>query len=629
MKQLIFNFILLLLAAGGFAQNKIVSNFNYISSACGAWGNVAVDTQTSAEGSLGKAALISVPANNQGEGVYFTLNSVFAKSNYSGVKLRVRSYNVGNFSFVLKLENTNTGASVSDWVTRPSYNANGVWQEVVLPLDRFQEGEFNRITLLPAPYESKPAFSFYVDEIALVNRNINSNSPAVTISGNKFYAYNKPIFFNGINTAWQWNEDYRLDFLGRNYNHTWWEQEFSRYAQNKINLARIWIHGGGNSSPSLNGDGLVTGATNLFWEDMDRLVALSKAKQIYIMPTFWSFDMVIDNYNATRWNQFRQIINDPNKTKWYCEYFLVPFVKRYNNEPYVMGYDICNEPEHMWRDANCGNLSRDNVVRFIATCAAYIHKHTNKPVTAGSMWIICNSSKYGSWTWADAYAGNNYNEVSLRARYNDPDAYLDFYSPHWYQWQSSDAFFNKTIGEWMDDGYKAVIIGETPGYNVNNSNWNMSLSNAYLYAHWNGYSGVCAWKSPWENDGYGTFAGITPATNYFHRQYPDLVYPNGGDTQQYIAYRGVSASLEEKEMKTNNEMEIFLGDENTLVVNIGNDNGATMQIVDMLTYRILHIQKLERRCTTLSLLPFRDSRIIVVRVTQGAVSCSKKIYLNR
>lgn len=165
-------------------------------------------------------------------------------------------------------------------------------------------------------------------------------------------------------------------FLGRNFNYNWWNNEFQRYKDNRINMARVWLHGSGNYSPNLNGDGLVTGASSQFWSDMDNLVAISRQKQVYLMPTFWSFDMVKDGGSAWHYTQYRQIINDQNKSRWYIENFLIPFLQRYESEPYVMGYDIGNELEHMWRDANCGYLNRDNVVRFVAMCAAAINQHS-------------------------------------------------------------------------------------------------------------------------------------------------------------------------------------------------------------------------------------------------------------
>src|SRR5690606_23759293 len=298
------------------------------------------------------------------------------------------------------------------------------------------------------------------------------------------------------------------------------------YKDNKINLARIWIHGSGSHSPSLNGDGLVTGASAQFWSDMDQLVQIAKSKGVYLLITFWSFDMVKNT--SGNYNQYRQIINDVNKTQWYTEYFLVPFLQRYENEPTIMGYDICNEPEHMWRDANCGYLNKNNVVRFVAWCAAKINQFSNKPVTVGSMWIIFNSDRYASW---DMHGGNNYSNAKLQAQYNNTNAYLDFYSPHWYQWQSSGAPFTTSVGYWLDNGDKPVLIGETPGYNIdgstynNTGNWNITLANYYKQSYWNGYAGVCAWKNPWENDNYGNFEAIKNATNDFHYHYPNLVYP--------------------------------------------------------------------------------------------------------
>jgi hypothetical protein len=77
MRKLIFNLILLLIAITSSSQNKIVSNFNYLSSNFDTWGNVSINVLTSTDGSLGKAGLVSVPANNEGDGIYFNLNNIY------------------------------------------------------------------------------------------------------------------------------------------------------------------------------------------------------------------------------------------------------------------------------------------------------------------------------------------------------------------------------------------------------------------------------------------------------------------------------------------------------------------------------------------------------------------------
>lgn len=350
----------------------------------------------------------------------------------------------------------------------------------------------------------------------------------VTIGGNKFYVNGHQIFFNGINTAWQKQSDYSLDFLGRNFDPAWWNTEFSRYNQNHINLARVWIHGSGADSPGVDGNGYTLSPSSQFLADMDALVQKAKDWNIYLMPTFWSFDMA----KGSKKTQMRNIITDVNKTNSYINNFLIPIVQRYNNVSNIMGYDLCNEPEHMWRDADCGNLDRNAVVRFLAMCAAAIHKNSTKPVTVGSMWICFNSDRYktyDTYTGDNRYLGNNYSDASLKAQFNDAKAYLDFYSPHWYAWQSSSGSFETSIGYWLDNGNKPALIGETYGGNVNSStpnnsrNYNITMANYYLNSYANGYAGVCGWKNPWENDGYGTFNGVASGTNAFYAAYPNLV----------------------------------------------------------------------------------------------------------
>lgn len=103
------------------------------------------------------------------------------------------------------------------------------------------------------------------ENIGLISETqLSASQQTVVVGGSKFYVNGKEIFFNGIDTAWQPQSDYTLDFLGRNFNYDWWNTEFDRYKQNHINLARIWIHGAGSYSPLLNGDGKVTGAAHNF-----------------------------------------------------------------------------------------------------------------------------------------------------------------------------------------------------------------------------------------------------------------------------------------------------------------------------------------------------------------------------
>src|SRR5690606_5741472 len=75
-----------------------------------------------------------------------------------------------------------------------------------------------------------------LSELSMGNVGVTPSSitQGVTISGNKFYVGQNQIFFNGINTAWQKQSDYTLDFLGRNFDYNWWNNDLKNQACNRF-----------------------------------------------------------------------------------------------------------------------------------------------------------------------------------------------------------------------------------------------------------------------------------------------------------------------------------------------------------------------------------------------------------
>lgn len=353
----------------------------------------------------------------------------------------------------------------------------------------------------------------------------------IVVSGNKFTQNGKEIYINGVNAPWQWQSDCDINFMRKNFDWNYWNSELQKYADGKANVVRVWIHGSGSNSPALNGSGYVTPypANDQFWKDMDALVTLAASKKIYLMPTFWSFDMAKDIHS--NYAQFRQILTDDNKAGSYINNFLIPFVQRYANNQWIMGYDLCNEPEHVWRDANCGKLSEWWVTRFFARCAAAVHNNAPQPVTIGAMWAVYNSSTLGNGD-GDQYAGyNRYSNTNIKNYYNDAKAYLDFYSPHWYQWQGSNGPFNRTVNQWIGADDKPVVTGETFGGDLSF----ISMANYYNYSYNNGFDGTMGWKNACQNDGYGTWNGVLSGLTAFYNAHSSLVYPFLSGTN--IAYK--------------------------------------------------------------------------------------------
>jgi len=358
----------------------------------------------------------------------------------------------------------------------------------------------------------------YIVMMALFAISISMRAQTVSINGNQFNANGKQIWFNGINTPWNnW-----ADF-GGNFVQSWWTGEFQKYVDNKINLARVWIHCEGSNSPTTNSDGSVTGASAQFWSNMDTLVSISRAKKVYVLPCLWSFDMV-KNSNQATYQKYRNLINSQANIQTYITNFLIPLVKRYINEPYVMGWEISNEPEWMFENAEDGPIPVVNVQRLHAMCAAAIHKNCSKPVTTGSACVKWNSYLYQN---SGDNAGNVWGDTTLQRVYNDPQAKLDFWEIHWYPWMSQwfQSPYQKTsVAFQIDD--KPVLVGESQGMDQCDTYICQTLVQMYENAYLNGFDGVCGWKTP-QNDGYGTFENIAVATNTFYNKHPQLVYPTG------------------------------------------------------------------------------------------------------
>jgi uncharacterized repeat protein (TIGR02543 family) len=352
----------------------------------------------------------------------------------------------------------------------------------------------------------------------------------VSITGNKFTLGESEIWFNGINTPWHLFDDFgRSDF-----DPDWWTEEFAKYKDNHINLARVWIHGSGEVSPDIDATGYVSGASDLFWEHMDYLMDVSEANQVYVLPALLSFDITKNTY--TTYEYWRAFLQSESNIQSYIDNVLIPLVERYNDRPYLLGWEICNEPEWMFENSEHGPQSFDDVQKLHAMFAAAVHENSTKPVTTGSAAPKWNSPIYDSW---GEYEGNMFSDDALSAAINNSNAYLDFYQYHWYAWQTEwmeSPFTMSTAAYEVDD--RPVIVGESEGNDVCDEYICQTLVEMYENAYLNGFDGVCAWKTP-QNDGHGTFENIAVATNAFYSSYPLLVYPDGSDP---IPVEGVSLS---------------------------------------------------------------------------------------
>ena len=306
----------------------------------------------------------------------------------------------------------------------------------------------------------------------------------VTVEGTDFVVNGETLFMNGVNTPWNnWND------FGGSFNQSFWEGHFATLRENGINATRIWISCDGDVGLSIRKEGYVNGATTKHWENLDTLFALAEENGIYIMATLMSFDHFKDN-NTTHEN-WRNMVTNEEMIDSYVQNYVVPFCERYDNFDSLWSIDLCNEPDWIYENAECGQISWDNLGQLFAKEAAAIHENSDILVTIGFGMVKYNS---------DSYSGNKGSDAFLQSLYANENAYLDFYSTHYYEWEAPwyGFPFDKSPVQFKLDGTKPCMIGEFPAVGMVgdvNGSQAMSASDCYINCYNNGWNGIMGWTS--------------------------------------------------------------------------------------------------------------------------------------
>lgn len=368
---------------------------------------------------------------------------------------------------------------------------------------------------------------------------INSNSlysQFISIADKKFVVNEScPIYFNGANTPWfTWN-----DFDGAQsweyFNYNTWKAEFETMKNNGLNATRVWISCDGDGQPYINSSGVASDPTAEFWKNCDSLFSLAQQNGIYVMATMFSFDHTkAGKPKNTNW---QNMLKSETNVQTYVTKFVKPFVARYKTNPYLFAIDICNEPEWMIVDQSWG-CTWPIAQKYVAIIAAGIKSEPRADgssvlVTVGSAATKWNSTKMRTAAngsgWGNNPDGNKWSDVALKAQYNNTNATLDFYSPHYYGW----------VNEWYHNPFeksptdfaindKPCLIGEMPSEKSTNiTNPNMTILHAFNALQSNEWQGHFPWTSNTAID--NNFGGLSywgASSLTFKNNNTDIVVPN-------------------------------------------------------------------------------------------------------
>ena len=324
-----------------------------------------------------------------------------------------------------------------------------------------------------------------------------------------FHLDGQPIYFNGVNTPFHtWDEFGSTGTTG--YDRKWWDGEFARLKEARINSTRIWISCSGTALPRISGDGYVTGVNAQFWKDVDHLMETARRHKIYVIATMMSFDHTKSkkaSYDPRKtYLAWRRMFTSKDRIQSMIDTYLLPFASRYKDNPYLFAIDLCNEPEWINQNAECGKLSWKHLQRYVAMSAAAIHASESKVlVTVGSA-----SIKWDRW-----------NDKDLQAQHKDSQAFLDFYQIHWYLWMEKwYPLLSSPVRHKVTD--RPLVLGELPARNGDKLPKGVTLQKTFEFLFKTGYSGHCPWTSN-GIDKNGGLDDLRPISKAFQAAHSDRV----------------------------------------------------------------------------------------------------------
>jgi hypothetical protein len=291
-------------------------------------------------------------------------------------------------------------------------------------------------------------------------------------------------FINGVNVPWN---AFGMDFgthpsWGAGYDANWWNTMFTDLKNQKVNVARVWLHCDGRASPEFNSSGDVTGIDSNLIANLQDMLDKANANGVKVQLCLWSFDMGKDNTGSA--GSFAglhgSLITNTSYRSNYITKALNPILDGIKDKPALFCIEAINEPEWMISenpDANAPNeVTKDQMRAFVqAIRDAVKAKKSSLSVTVGAAavkWASANGGGPGDW-----WSGLN----------------LDHYDIHYYDWQNPyhDPFANgKTPAYYGFEG-KPCVIGEFGG---NGNTPYSSVADMYERAWNNGYAGLMPWS---------------------------------------------------------------------------------------------------------------------------------------
>lgn len=291
-----------------------------------------------------------------------------------------------------------------------------------------------------------------------------------------------PAFLLGVNVPWN---GFATD-IGCGYDPGWFDRTFARLADAGVNTVRFWVHADGRCSPVFSADGTPEGLPPAAIGDLEQLLDAADRHGLGVVVVLFSHDMVTSRADQPfPAGHHDDLLRSPEKTAAYVDTVLTPMLAAVGTHPAVRLWEIVNEPELMVDgvsdDPNRTTVPKADVQRFVGTIAAAVNRATDVPVTVGALNVeslVASTAPLAAQWWTDK---------ALVAATGDPDATLDVYEVHYFDYMETTSPWDVDLPQRLADQGKPVLIGEMP------LDIARGLERSVVDARTMGYWGVLGW----------------------------------------------------------------------------------------------------------------------------------------
>ena len=238
-------------------------------------------------------------------------------------------------------------------------------------------------------------------------------------------------------------------------------------------LVRVFVLCDGRAGLRFGPHGEVEGLDDKFFADFDTLLAAAERQGALLMPVLLDFHWLnkAEIVGGVQMGGHSAAIEEPDLRRSYLENAVTPILERYGESPWILAWDIINEPEwaltgiggHAPNPGKFDPVPVESMRTFVRECVELVHRRTRHQATVGS----AKPSWVGLWR----------------------NLGLDLYQLHWYE-----SFRGECPFPWPHSSElgldKPCLVGEVPTAGAS-----IEPAEFLAAAREGGYAGLLFWSS--------------------------------------------------------------------------------------------------------------------------------------